>query len=51
METPNKNKPPKALIAIVVIIGLMIIGYLILTFFFPELFHQMNTGEVAPVNN
>ena len=51
MDKLNKNKPPKALLAVVAVIALVILFYLALTVFFPELFHQMNTGEVSPINN
>ncbi|SFH95917.1 hypothetical protein [Halpernia frigidisoli] len=51
MEPSNKNKPPKALIAVVAVIAFVIIFYIVLTFFFPGLFSGMNTGEVAPVSN
>lgn len=50
MDKLNKNKPPKALIAVVLVIALVIIFYLFLTVFFPQIFHQLNTGEMLPVN-
>lgn len=51
MANHTKNQPPKALLTIGIIIILMVIAYLILTFIFPTLFSEMNTGEIAPVNN
>lgn len=45
----SNNRPPAGvLIAVAVIIG-MIIGYFIITMFFPDLFQSLSTGDAQPV--
>lgn len=45
----TKNKAPKGVIIAILAIIVMIMVYLILTFIFPELFQNMNTGDQMPI--
>lgn len=45
----SNNKPPAGVLIAVVAIIAMIIGYFIVTMFFPDLFQSLNTGDAQPV--
>ena len=49
MEPSDKNKPAPLVIVGIAVIALLIVFYLVLTMFFPDLFQSMNVGEVQPV--
>ena len=51
METSDKNKPAPLVLVGIAVIALLVIFYLVLTVFFPDLFQSMSVGEVQPVNN
>ena len=49
MEPSKKNTPGPLIIGGICVIALVVIFYLALTIFFPDLFHNMNTGDVQPI--
>lgn len=51
MDQSKKNEPSKILLVVVAIIVSLVIFYLALTAFFPEIFQQLNTGETVSVDN
>lgn len=49
MESSKKNKPAPVVIIGIVAIAIAVISYLILLFFFPDLFQDLPTGQQQPV--
>ncbi|MEC5156854.1 hypothetical protein [Chryseobacterium sp. MP_3.2] len=49
MQNSEKNKPAPLVLVGIGVIALLIVFYLVLTMFFPDLFQSMTVGDVQPV--